>query len=282
MSALDPGTPPGTPPGRRPLARQVAQWRVYLPFYARVLALQGSHPTVAAALVEHSSVFDDPFGRVARTTGYAMRLMFGTGGEPEQTAAELRRLHGGVRGVDDEGRRYSAFDRDVWAWVHLTTAESLLYALDVMCGPLPARHLEAFYQETRRTGALYGVGQDDMPYCLGDLRAYVDDGIATKLRPNPATDRFRRAVRAGDHLRALPLPPLPRAVLGRVMARPADALLFGAFPDPVRRMWGVRWNPLRQASYAATVVALRAATDPLPDRLRMVPTAYRALRDRPA
>lgn len=267
-------------PGTRPLARQLAQWRVFVPFYARAIGLQGSHPTIARALVEHSSVFEDPWGRAARTTAYALRFLFGD--DRGCAAVELRRLHRRLEGVGYDGLPYRAWDPDVWTWVHLTTAEALVYAVEVMCGPWPRRELEAFYRETRHIGLLYGVRDSDMPEDLRGLRAYVDDGVATVLRSNPGTDLLRDAALAGDHLQALPLPGALNALLGRALAGPSHTLLFGAFPEAVRRMWRVRWTALDQARYVALLVALRAVTEPLPDRLRMFPPAYRALHDRRA
>ncbi len=264
-------------PRTRPLARQLAQWRVFVPFYARAIGLQGGHPTVARALAEHSSVLEDPWGRAARTTQHALRFFFGE--DRTSAAAALRELHRPLGGVGYDGRPYHPWHRDVWTWVHLTTAEALLYAVEVTCGPWPRRELEAFYAETRRIGVLYGVREPDMPADLRGLRAYVDRGVATMLRPNPGTEQLRRAVLAGDHLRALPWPgPRPvNAALARVLARPSRTLLFGAFPDAVRRVWRVRWTALDQARYVSLLVALRAATEPLPDRLRMFPPAYRVL-----
>lgn len=265
-------------PSERPLARQLAQWRVFLPFYARAIALQGSHPTIARSLIEHSSIFDDPWGRAARTTSYALRFVFGD--DRETTADELRELHRRIGGVDYEGRPYHAWDRDVWTWVHLTTAEALVYAVDVACGPWRRRELEAFYQDTRRIGALYGVREADMPADLYGLRAYVDGGISSMLRTNPGTERLRQALFAGDHVRALPLPAPINAALARLLAGPTHTLLFGAFPGPVRRIWRVRWSAVDQARYVAMLVALRAVTEPLPDRFRMFPPAFRALHAR--
>ena len=279
-----PGAPPigpSRPPGRvahaqgGPLARQTAQWRVHVPFYARALALQGSHPTVAASLVDHSSVFEDPLGRMVRTSAYATRMWYGD--DPAGTAREIRRLHRRVAGTDFEGRAYHAWDRDVWTWVHLTTAESLLYALEVSCGPLRPEQREEVYAGSRRVGTLYGVRSTDMPPDVAGLRAYVDDGIRRSLRPNPGTDRLRRAVLAGDVFGRLPVPPAARQALGRAVAPTAGVLVFGAFPDPVRRLWGVRWTVRHQAEYVAFLLATRALAAALPDRLRMVPAAYRAL-----
>lgn len=280
-SADSVGGVPGAPsigpsrPAERPLARQSAQWRVYVPFYARALALQGSHPTVAASLVDHSSVFEDPLGRMVRTTAYAIRMWYDD--DPARTASEIRSLHRHIAGTDFDGRPYHAWDRDVWAWVHLTTAESLLYALEVSCGPLRPAQREAVYAASRRAGALYGVRDRDMPPDVAGLRNYVDDGIRRRLHTNPGTDRLRRAVLAGDFFGRLPLPSPARRALGRAVAPPIGVVVFGAFPDAVRRLWGVRWTVRHQAEYAGFLLATRALAATLPDRLRMVPAAYRAL-----
>lgn len=266
------------PPPARPLARQLAQWRVFLPFYARAIGLQGSHPTIARALVEHSSVYEDPWGRAARTTAYALRFIFGD--DRRSTADELHELHRRIGGVGYGGLRYHAWDRDVWTWVHLTTAESLIYAVEVTCGPWRRRELEAFYQDTRQIGLLYGVREPDMPENLEGLRAYVDDGVASVLRPNPGTELLREAFFDGGHVRTLGLPGPLDGALRRVLAAPSYTLLFGAFPEQVRRLWRVRWTALDQARYVALLAALRAVTEPLPDRLRMFPPAYRVLHDR--
>ncbi|HVC14964.1 MAG TPA: oxygenase MpaB family protein [Acidimicrobiales bacterium] len=114
----------------------------------------GSHPAVARALLDHSSVYEDPWSRAARTTGYALR--FGFGEDRDETATELRALHRGIGGVDDAGRRYHAWDRDVWTRVP-SPPPSRSFAVDVMCSPWPRRDLETFYEGIRRIGLHYGL-----------------------------------------------------------------------------------------------------------------------------
>lgn len=268
---------PGAVPTGRPLARQAAEWRVYVPFYARALALQGSHPTVAASLVQHSSVFEDPLGRVVRTTGYATQMLYGD--DPLATGAELRRLHRGIAGVDFDGRRYHAWDRDLWTWVHCTTVAAHLYGMAVSCGPLDEEEVAAYYADSRRTGERYGVRRRDMPADVAGLRSYVDEGIATRLRPNPGTERLRQALLAGDVLgRRLPLRGPARHATERVAAVPLRVLVFGAFPAPVRHLWRVRWSSLDERAYGGALLAGRLVGAVLPDRLRLLPSARRALR----
>ncbi|GGU59068.1 hypothetical protein GCM10010178_59090 [Lentzea flava] len=58
----------------------------------------------------------------------------------------------------------------------------------------------------------------------------------------------------------------------------ARTLVYGAFPPELRDMWGVRWSRARESEYRAALRSLRAATGVLPERHRMIPYAYEALR----
>jgi uncharacterized protein (DUF2236 family) len=262
------------PLAERPLIRQLAEWPMLLPFVGRVLALQGSHPTVAAGIYEHSTGFVDPFGRAKRTLDYAERILFG----PDQagTAAEIRELHRDIKGVGFDGKPYHAWNREAWTWVHLSTFDATLYGLRAMHGPISRARQEALYEGVRNVGLLYGVRAQDMPEDIAGFRAYIREGVKTKLTFRPYED-------LGQVLRNLPRPeglPIPSPVwksVGLAASHPAAVLIFGSFPSTIRRRWGVRWTPLHEAEYRAQLIALRTATAPLPARLRMLPYAYRAL-----
>lgn len=267
----------GTPPAERPLVRELAEWRLVVPFAGRVLALQGSHPTVAAGIYQHSEIFTDPWRRARRTFRYGQRLMFGH--HRAEVAAEIRELHRSVKGVGFDGRPYHAWNREAWTWVHLTTFEATLFALDKIHGSLPPDELEALYAEAREVGTLYGVRLQDMPDDVDGLRAFVEEGITTKLTHRPLVDLV-------PSLRDMPPPPwvpLPRPLWRTALqpvAHSAHIALAGSFPPVIRRRWGIRWSPLHEIEYEAQLAALRALPSPLPDRLRMLPYPYRMLHRR--
>jgi uncharacterized protein (DUF2236 family) len=268
---------PDTAPAERPLVRELAEWRLLVPFAGRVLALQGSHPTVAAGVYQHSELFSDPWRRARRTLRYGQRLMFGR--HRSEVAAEIRELHRAVKGTGFDGRPYHAWNREAWTWVHLTTFEATLFALEKIHGPLPGTDLEALYAEAREVGRLYGVRSQDMPGDLDGLRAYVEEGIETKLTHRPVVDLV-------PSLRQVPAPPwvpvpgpLWRTAL-QPAAHGAHIALAGSFPPVVRRRWGIRWSALHELEYQALLAALRTVPVALPDRLRMLPYPYRMLHRR--
>jgi uncharacterized protein (DUF2236 family) len=265
---------PAAPVATRPLIRELAEWRMLLPFAGRVLALQGAHPIVAKGIYDHSTGFTDPFGRVQRTAEYAQRILFGP--DRAGTATEIRELHRDIKGTGFDGKPYHAWNRDVWTWVHLTTLEAMLYGLRAVRGEIPRDQQQALYDEVKTVGLLYGVRAQDMPDDIEALHTYIRRGIDTKLTHRPEqsiVDLLRNLpIPAG-----LPIPPRLWKALGHAISHPAHVLILGSFPSTVRRRWGIRWTALHETEYQAQLVVLRTASAPLPDRLRMLPYAYRAL-----
>jgi uncharacterized protein (DUF2236 family) len=265
----------------RPLARELAEWRLLIPFTGRILALQGSHPTVAAGIYQHSELFTDPWRRAQRTFVYAQRVAFGP--HRAETAAEIRELHRHIKGIGLDGRPYHAWNREAWTWVHLTTFEATVFALEKIHGTLPGAALEALYEDARAVGELYGVRRADMPGDVAGLRQWVAEGIETKLTHRPRVE----LVPSLQHLPApfrLPGPVLPALGAGAWelarlgVSHPVHVALAGSFPAVIRRRWGIRWSALHELEYQAQLAALRALTAPLPERLRMLPYPYRRLR----
>ncbi len=258
----------------RPLIRQLAEWRLFVPFTGRVLALQGSHPTVAAGIYQHSEIFTNPWRRAQRTFLYAQRLMFGS--DREATAMEIRELHRPIKGTGFDGHPYHAWNREAWTWVHLTTFEATLFALEKIHGRLPAVDLDALYGEAREVGELYGVRPRDMPDDIAGLKEYVAEGIESKCTHRPLVDLVP-SLQQVPPPPGVPVPRLPWRLTMVPTSHAAHIALAGSFPGTIRRRWGIRWSPVHELEYRVQLEVLRTATAPLPDWLRMLPYPYRVL-----
>jgi uncharacterized protein (DUF2236 family) len=261
--------------GGRPLVRRLAEWRLLVPLAGRVLALQGSHPTVAAGIYQHSDVFSDPWRRAVRTFGYAQRLTFGA--DRGATAGEVRRLHRNVKGIGFDGRPYHAWNREAWTWVHLTTVEATLFALERIHGRLPAEDLDALYRDARALGILYDVRERDMPGDVDGLRNYVAAGVEQRCTHRP----YVQLVPSLQHLPPPWHPALLTPLWGASLvpgSHPLHIALAGSFPETIRRRWEIRWSPLHELEYQAQLAVLRTVTAPLPDRFRMLPYPYQMIR----
>lgn len=247
------------------------QWAFVVPFAGRALALQAMHPTVSAALEQHSTVFDQPWQRAWETIGYGLELVFG---DAEKTARRVRELHRSIAGTDPTGKPYHAWDPEAWSWVHLSTFDATRYAARAVGHGFTRQDEEQLYAESRATGRLYGVRDCDMPGGLDAYEAYLADAVAHRLAPTPTSTRLLALLT--EHLPPPPWIPVPPPVW-RLGQRPAGHVartgLVGSFPATLRERHRLSWTALDQAQYDALLVALRAANMTLPSWVRLMPVA---------
>src|SRR5688500_12190874 len=83
------------------------------------LVLQTMHPAVGAAVAEHSTYKQDPWGRLNRTLASVQKWVYG-GAEGIEEGRRLREIHAPISGTDEQGRSYHALNGEAYAWVHLT------------------------------------------------------------------------------------------------------------------------------------------------------------------
>ena len=180
-SAASPDLDVLKPSGRRPAPGPRAGGLARVPRRGgRVLSLQGSHPTVAKGLYDHSTVLTDPLGRgPAHHRATRMRILFGS--DRPGTAAEIRELHRDIKGTGFDGRPYHAWNREAWTWVHLTTFEALLYGLRAVARRHPPLELPA-----------------------GPLDWFKDVGLMSRRARSGHARRHRRVARLHPRRRSRP------------------------------------------------------------------------------
>src|SRR5690242_10021276 len=76
-------------------------------------SMQNMHPQLGAAVQQHSIFFIERLPRLLRSL-YPIGGVVFDGDRSPQTGAEVRDYHIGIKGVDDQGRRYSALNPDVF------------------------------------------------------------------------------------------------------------------------------------------------------------------------
>ncbi len=82
-------------------------------------SMQNMHPQLGAAVQEHSIFFLERIPRLLRSIYPIGGVVFDSDRAPT-TGAEVRDYHIGIKGVDEQGRRYSALNPDVFYWAHAT------------------------------------------------------------------------------------------------------------------------------------------------------------------
>jgi uncharacterized protein (DUF2236 family) len=200
----------------------------------RALLLQALHPLAMAGVDQHSGWRRDPVGRLAATSAYLATITFGERAVAAQAAAQVRRIHDHVRGVDAvTGRRYAAGDPALLLWVHAALVQSSLQAGRAFGTPLPAADSDRYVAEMRAAAELAGIPRPLAPGGVEELDRYVAS-VRPELRWTPA---------AGESISYLLDPPgLDAAAAGfwQDLCDGAVALL----PDWAREMYGYGAAPL--------------------------------------
>jgi uncharacterized protein (DUF2236 family) len=229
--------------------------------------LQVAHPGVAAGVADHSNYREDPWGRVYRSVDVTLKIAFGDAETSRRTAESLREVHSRVRGIDDEGRPYSALDPTLLMWVQATLFDTALLIYDRYVSSLSEQEKEDAYQESTRMGEMYGIPRERQPADYAAFREYWAAMIDGGLR---VTDTTR------DVADIVLNPPLTRLAWPAIEA--VRLVTVGTLPPSLREELGLSWSPRRQAVLRAWEFAIRSMLPLLPDLVRSVPTAREARR----
>ncbi|WP_219466384.1 oxygenase MpaB family protein, partial [Nonomuraea rhizosphaerae] len=206
------------------------------------LVLQTMHPAVGAAVAQHSTYKEDPWGRLNRTLASVQKWVYaGAGGLVE--GERLREIHKPISGVDEQGRSYHALNGEAWAWVHLSLFERFV-ALNRHFGtPYTEECERRLYQEARQLGAILRVPGREMPDSVEAFWRYFDTMLAERLEPHPT------ALEVLAVMRGTPAPPgLPRPLrrlwtpLGVGSGEFNHFVTVGTLPPLVREKLGLRWS----------------------------------------
>ncbi len=195
------------------------------------LLMQIAHPAVAAAVAQHSTFREDPFGRLRRTLSSSFDVIFGTAGQAQRSIDRVNAIHRSVHGtIPETGEAYSALEPRALLWVHATLVDTALRVYDRFVSPLSAAEAEAYYRECRPVARAFGVPEEAIPTSLSAVRAWMRDVIASgEVRvtptargpgtldplPQPGTTAFhvgRGASRLGLHPPCRAAPPVRSAV----------------------------------------------------------------------
>jgi uncharacterized protein (DUF2236 family) len=231
------------------------------------------HPAIGAGVLEHSNFLEDPFDRVFRSLPAILGAVY-DGPDAEGTGGWVRDQHKAIRGVDGEGRRYHALDRETYWWAHATfqfMAEQVVDRFDDR--RLTGAEREQLYREGITWYRRYGVSDRVVPPTRAAFQAEWDRVCAEVLEVNEAVEFVLGML---DRPLRLELP-RPLGVLNPVLRRgPAARLLrvpvrisaIGGLPPIVRERFGIPWSTADQRQLAALELAVRKTW-------RFVPTSHR-------
>ena len=207
-------------------------WRVHrdrsFPLAAvRSLMIQALHPLAMAGVAQHSNWKEDPFGRLAATSGYILTVTYGDSAAAHRAADRVRAIHGHVNGTDPvTGLAYRAGDPSLLLWIHAAMVDSIVHVVQRYGRGLDSAAADRYVWEMVRFAELVGVPAKDVPASVASLEEYIEsvelrqatpaarDAIAVILDPPWLEDETRELWRDLGQVAAGTLPAWARSMYG--------------------------------------------------------------------
>jgi len=258
----------------RSLVRVVHRERIVALSGARALLMQAAHPVAFEGFFASTASLTEPYERLARTARVLDLIGFGTIEQADRATRRVRAIHGRVRGelAHSAGRfaagtPYAADDPELLLWILACVGDSALAVFERYVRQLRACERDAYWQDYRTIGRLFGLTTSQMPVGRDGFRDYIDAMIAGG--DLCVTDAARELA-----VRIVLRPPVPFAA--RPLLEIANAVTVGLLPPSIRRGYRLRWDPASDlALRAGGVYARRVIMPALPDRVRFVAAAQR-------
>jgi uncharacterized protein (DUF2236 family) len=236
----------------------------------RAGVLQVMHPAIAAALIDHSDVFENPLQRLIRSAGPILGVVYDEDGEA--TARWVRDRHPPIRGRDAQGHRYHALDPDTYYWAHATFFEAQIATQELFGTPLTDAEKERLYAESITWYARYGLTMRPVPRDYAAFQRYWRSMFEDVLQATPIA---LGAVRTARELPA-PHPAIDGPVwgaLGPLVCRGAPWLTRGTLPPQAREILDIAWNRHDELALRSLRTLLHASWPIVPHRFRRLPRA---------
>ena len=238
----------------------------------RALLMQAAHPVAFEGFFAHSGALDEPYERLRRTAEVMNTIVFGSRDDADRATRRVRAMHSKVRGElaapagpFPAGTPFAADDPQLLLWVLATLVDSALVFYEKYVATLSSAERDAYWQEYRVIGRLFGLEDHEMPVDIEDFDDYMRDMLE-------GTDLFVTSAARELALQIVMHPPVP--LTRRPVLELVNFVTAGLLPVTLRRQYGLTWDPLRAlmlrggAEYAKRVIVPLA-----PGRLRFVSSA---------
>jgi len=193
----------------------------------RSLMVQALHPLAMAGVAEHSTWKEDPFGRLAATSGYILTVTYGDTASAHRAASRVRAIHNHVNGTDPvTGLAYRAADPGLLLWIHAAMVDSIVQVVQRYGRGLDATAADRYVWEMVRFAELVGVPAQTVPASVAALQEYIES--VELLQATPA---------ARDAM-AVVLDPPRLDDDARELWRDLGQVAIGTLPGWARSMYG--------------------------------------------
>ena len=204
-------------------------------------SMQNMHPQLGAAVKDHSIFFMERMPRLYRSV-YPIGGVVFDGDRAPKTGAQVRDYHIGIKGVDEQGRRYSALNPDVFYWAHATFFKSVLLAAERFRGGLTEDQKRQLFDEHVTWYRMYGMSMRPVPKTWEEFQEYWDHMCNNVLENNYATREVLDLSTMTKHPSLEWIPDWMWRLNLKVMERFLLFVTVGLYDPPVRELMGYTWS----------------------------------------
>lgn len=241
----------------------------------RALLMQAAHPVAFAGFFMSTGALDDPYARLRRTADVLHTAVHGEREEADAATSRVRQVHSRVRGTLPEavgrfpaGTPWAADDPDLLLWIIATLADSGSLVYERYVAPLSRAERDAYWEDWRLVGSLFGLADSQMPSTSRVLELYLREMLASDVLH--VSEQARRL-----GIQIVMRPPVP--LTARPVLELANFITVGLLPEPIRGQYGFRWDPVRSLTLRVGQEYTRRLVVPvLPRRMRYGPVARSA------
>jgi uncharacterized protein (DUF2236 family) len=254
------------------LLRRVHREKVVALSGPRALLMMAAHPVAFEGFFMATGSLDDPYTRLRRTAEVMDAVAWGPKVEADRKTRRVRAMHARASGVLPHdaghfpaGTPWAADDPELLLWIIACLVDSAVTVYERYVTGLSRAERDAYWQDYRTIGRLFGLRDADMPATWDDFEAYMSNMLASgDLLVTPTA----RAVGIEVVLR----PPVPLKV--RPLVELANFITVGLLPGSIRRGYGFSWDPARAIVLRGGAEYVKRVLVPLlPSSLRYVPAA---------
>ena len=235
-------------------------------------SMQNMHPQLGAAVEHHSIFFAERIPRLFRSL-YPIGGVVFDGERAPATGAEVRDYHIPIKGVDSQGRRYSALNPEVFYWAHATFFMGTILTAEHFGDGLTEEDKRRLFEEHITWYRMYGMSMRPVPATWEEFQAYWDRMCRTELENT-------WAARQVLDLSTMPKPPtaqwIPDHLWSAWMALMNPVVVWvtvGLYDPAIRELMGYTWSSRDEQLHWLFGRAVNLAFKALPRRRRMHPRA---------
>ncbi len=233
-------------------------------------SMQNMHPQLGAAVQQHSIFFMERMPRLYRSV-YPIGGVVFDGDRAPRTGAQVRDYHIGIKGVDDQGRRYNALNPDVFYWAHATFFKSTLLAAEWLGGGLVETQKRQLFDEHIAWYRMYGMSMRPVPKSWEEFQEYWDHMCHNVLENNWAAREVLDLSSMTKHPSLEWMPDWLWRLNVAWMQAFFNFTTVGLFDPAVRELMGYSWSPRKERLHRLFGKVVYRITRLVPKRVMMHP-----------